>query len=148
MEHRNQTIIIGLLALIAGLLVGYFLGGNTMPYNSVFSNAPTYEEMEQHRDDRLGGHTHDDEIVAGDGELQHMMDEMMLIGRGKTGDAYEEAWLRGMVVHHLGAINMAEELTEKSDRPELIEFANTIINDQSEEVEQMKGWLNEWYNEN
>ncbi len=143
MENKNQTIIIGLLALIVGLLLGYFFGANNMPHRGFFSNESMYEEMEEH----MGG-SYEDEIVNGDGELMHMMDEMMLIGRGQTGDAYEEAWLRGMIVHHLGAIRMSENLLEQTDRPELIELANNIIASQSAEVEQMKGWLQTWFNEN
>ena len=144
MENKNQTIIIGLLALIVGLLLGYFFGANNMPHRGFFSNESMYEEMEEH----MGGYEYNDEIVSGDGELMHMMDEMMLIGRGQTGDAYEEAWLRGMVVHHIGAIRMSEQLLKETDRPELIELANNIIESQSREVEQMKGWLNSWFNEN
>jgi len=143
MENKNQAIIIGLLALIVGLLLGYFFGNNSMPHGGFFSNESMYEEMEEH----MGGY-YEDEIVNGDGELMHMMDEMMLIGRGQTGDAYEEAWLRGMIVHHIGAIKMSENLLEQTDRPELIELANNIIESQSAEVDQMKGWLQTWFNEN
>lgn len=143
MENKNQTIIIGLLALIVGLLLGYFFGANNMPHRGFFSNESMYEEMGEHT-----GGSYEDEIVNGDGEFMHMMDEMMLIGRGRTGDAYEEAWLRGMVVHHLGAIRMSENLLQQTDRPELIELANNIIESQSAEVEQMKDWLKSWFNEN
>ena len=144
MENKNQTIIITLLALIVGLLLGYFFGTNSMPHRGFFGGELMYEEMEEH----MGGYMYEDEIVNGDGELMHMMDEMMLIGRGQTGEVYEEAWLRGMVVHHLGAIAMSERLLEETDRPELIELANNIIESQSAEVEQMKGWLNSWFNKN
>jgi len=51
-------------------------------------------------------------------------------------------------VHHIGAIKMSENLLEQTDRPELIELANNIIESQSAEVDQMKGWLQTWFNEN
>ena len=137
MENKNSALIIGLLALIVGLLFGYFFGTNTMPHRGFFSNESMPEEMEDH----MFG----DEIVDGDGELMHMMDEMMLIGRGQTGGAYEEAWLRGMTVHHLGAVEMSKDLLEQTNRPELIKLANSIIEGQSAEVEQMKGWLQTWF---
>lgn len=141
MENKNQTIIIGLLALIAGLILGYLFGGNTMMSNRGFvSNDSTYEEM--------GEHMYEDELIDEDGAMIHAMDEMMLGFRGKTGEAYEEAFLRGMIVHHIGAVNMAEELLEQTDRPELVELANNIIKTQSEEVDMMKGWLGTWFNEN
>jgi uncharacterized protein (DUF305 family) len=145
MENKNHTIIIGLLALIVGLLFGYFFGNNSMPHRGFFANESImYEEMEKH----MGDYMYKDEIISGDGELQHMMDEMMFIGRGQTGDAYEEAWLRGMIAHHLGAIAMSEKLLEETNRPELVELANSIIESQSAEVGQMKGWLKMWFTEN
>ena len=139
MEGKNQLLIIGLLALIVGLVLGYFFGSSSMVMHRGFwSSNDGYEEM--------GEHMYDD-IVSDDGELQHMVDEMMLIGRGDNGDAYEEAFLRGMIVHHLGAIAMSERLLEESDRPELVEFANGIIANQSAEVDQMKSWLQVWFSE-
>lgn len=141
MENKNQTIIIGLLALIVGLLFGYFFGTNTMMSPRNFSNGESmYEEM--------GEHMYDEEIVNNDGAMQHAMDEMMLGFRGLEGEAYEEMFLRGMIVHHLGAISMAEELLKQTDRPELIELANNIINSQKGEVEMMKGWMGTWFNKN
>lgn len=138
MDNKN-TIIIGLLALIAGLLIGYFASADRMPHHGgLFWEEAMYEEM--------GEHMYGDDIINSDGELRHMMDEMLLIGRGQTGKAYEEAWLRGMIVHHLGAVAMSEALLEQTERPELIELANTIIETQTAEVEQMRGWLNAWFN--
>ncbi len=53
-----------------------------------------------------------------------------------------------MIVHHLGAINMSKELLKQTDRPALVGLGNDIIESQSAEVEQMKGWLDLWFNEN
>ena len=65
MENQDQTIIIGLLALIVGLIVGYFFGGSTMPHYSFLSNDSMYEEMEEHM--------YGDEIIDGDGAMiMHM----------------------------------------------------------------------------
>ena len=52
----------------------------------------------------------------------------------------------GMIVHHLGAIRMSEDLLNETDRPELTQFANDIISAQQQEVEQMCAWLDEWFN--
>lgn len=141
MENKNQVIIVGLLALIIGLLLGYFFSTNTMmSQKGVFGGESMYEEMDEHM--------YDDDIINNDGAMQHAMDEMMLGFRGLKGEAYEEMFLRGMVVHHLGAIEMAEELLEQTERPELVKLANDIIDSQSNEVEMMKGWLQEWFNQN
>ena len=134
METKSNTIIIVLLALLIGLLGGYMIRGNTNPSDSM------YREM--------GEHMYEDDMVNGDGAMMHAMDEMMRDFRGKTGEAYEKAFLEGMIVHHLGAISMAEGLLEQTNRPELIELANNIIQAQTDEVDMMKEWLATWFNEN
>lgn len=140
MENKNQTIVIGLLALIVGLLLGYFFGTNTMPHRESLNDESMYQEMDSH----MNG----EEIINNDGSMQHAMDEMMLGFRGLEGEAYEEMFLRGMIVHHIGAINMAKELLEQTNRPELTELANNIISSQSNEVEMMRGWLEQWFMKN
>jgi len=139
MEQKNISMSTSLVILIAGLLIGYFFGTNTLQHRGFFSN-DMHEEMEEHM--------YGDAVVDGDGELQHMMDEMLLIGRGKTGEVYEEAFIRGMIAHHLGAVEMSEKLLTKTTRPELVQFANDVISTQSNEVIEMKGWLEMWFNEN
>jgi uncharacterized protein (DUF305 family) len=139
MENRNHVIIVGLLALLIGLTLGYFLGTNAMPQRGFFGGAAMYDAM--------GPGMYGDELIDRDGAMMHAMDEMMLGFRGLEGAAYEEMFLRSMIVHHLGAIAMAEQLLEQTDRPELITLANNIIRSQSAEVQQMKGWLQTWFSE-
>lgn len=156
MENKNNTWVIVLLVLIAGLLIGYFANANNM-MSGVFWNGGMHEVMEE----QMGGfgHMHDDghhhanelskeDLIRQDGAMQHAMEEMMLGLRGKTGDAYEEAFLKMMIVHHIGAIEMVEDLLEETDRPELTAMANDIITAQRKEVEMMKGWLETWFNSN
>jgi uncharacterized protein (DUF305 family) len=140
MENKNQTIIIGLLSLIVGLLFGYFFGTNTMNPRQYLGGESMYGEMEEYM--------YEDKIISEDGAMIHAMDEMMLGFRGLNGEAYEEMFLRGMIVHHIGAISMAEELLEQTERPELIGLANDIIKSQSSEVEMMKDWLGGWFTKN
>ena len=135
---KNNVLIVGLLSLLIGLFVGYNLAPGWMMDTDTMIEM--HEEMEE-----VMGHE-EDEIISGDGMMQHVMEEMMLDFRGKTGEEYEEAFLKGMIVHHLGAVMMAEELLEQTDRPELVQMANDIIKVQSEEIEMMKGWLSEWFN--
>ena len=137
MENKNQTIIIALLALIIGLILGYFLSMHASPWG-FFSNGMMQGEIDEHM--------YEDEIISGDGAMIHAMDEMMLEFRGKTGEEYEEAFLRGMIVHHIGAVRMAEGLLEQTARPELMMFAQDTIKAQEEEVDTMKGWLENWFN--
>jgi len=135
MEKNN--LIIALLILVVGLFGGYTFGVNS-------SQGQKNVEMEEKHDEMMN-HSYGDEVMDGDGAMMHAMDEMMRGFRGKTGLEYEEAFLKGMIVHHIGAIEMAEGLLEQTERPELVEMANDIINAQEREVEMMSAWLDEWF---
>ena len=51
-----------------------------------------------------------------------------------------------MIVHHEGAVDMAEMLLQKTKRPELVKLGNDIINAQTSEIEMMKEWRQVWFN--
>lgn len=135
---QNNVLVIGLLALIIGLFVGYTLAPRTM------MDTETIVEMHDEMEEKMG--EHEEELISGDGVMQHAMEEMMRPLIGKTGEEYEKALLETMIVHHIGAIEMAEDLLEQTDRPELVKMGNDIITVQTEEVEIMKEWLNDWFN--
>jgi uncharacterized protein (DUF305 family) len=134
---KNNVLVIGLLALIIGLFAGYTLAPRTMMDTETMMEM--HDEMEEYEE-------HDEEIISGDGVMQHAMEEMMRPLMGKTGEEYEKAFLEMMIVHHIGAIEMAEDLLEQTDRPELVKMGNDIITVQTDEVDMMKGWLNDWFN--
>ncbi|MBX9765118.1 DUF305 domain-containing protein [Patescibacteria group bacterium] len=77
--------------------------------------------------------------------MQHSMEQMMAGLEGKTGDAFDKAFLEEMIVHHEGAVEMAEALLKNTTRPELTKLGNDIITAQTGEIQMMKGWLQEWF---
>ena len=63
-----------------------------------------------------------------------------------TSDApYDAQFIDSMMEHHTGAITMAEDALTKAERQEIKDLAQTIINDQQKEVDQLKSWRQEWY---
>lgn len=55
----------------------------------------------------------------------------------------ERLYIEGMIEHHLGAIKMANELLELDPtRSELVDFAQDIIRVQSQEITQLRSFLN------
>ncbi|MEX2368819.1 MAG: DUF305 domain-containing protein [Candidatus Paceibacterota bacterium] len=144
---NSTTIIYGLVGIILGLVVGYLIGINAAP-GAGWMHGGGFMHNDNHMHGELSEHMNENDIIRQDGAMQHAMDEMMFGFRGKTGAAYEESFLRGMIVHHLGAVAMAEELLEQTERPELQEFGNDIISHQAQEVEQMQRWLDEWFDKN
>lgn len=57
-----------------------------------------------------------------------------------TGDA-DIDFVKGMIPHHQGAIDMAKILKEKGKDPELQKLADGIIAAQEKEIAFMKDWL-------
>lgn len=72
------------------------------------------------------------------GEYMEMMPDLRAI---KDDHEAQDAYVSGMIEHHEGAIMMAEEIQEITDREELRTFADTIISVQKDEIEQMESFL-------
>jgi uncharacterized protein (DUF305 family) len=62
-----------------------------------------------------------------------------------TGDEFDKAFLREMAMHHSMAVEMAKPTASKATHLELKELAQTIINDQTREIAQMRSWAKDWY---
>ncbi len=120
--NKNNVLIIGLITLLLGLVIGYFVGTSNpngmMGYNT---NAPT----------------------AMHGAVSGMMESL----EGKTGEALDIAFLNGMIIHHQGAVEMATVLLQSTKRPELVKLGNDIITAQTQEIGMMKQWSKDWFNQ-
>lgn len=57
---------------------------------------------------------------------------------------FDVAFLRAMIPHHDGAIQMAELVAERNTRPELNAMAEAIISSQRTENQQFEQWIKEW----
>ncbi len=73
-----------------------------------------------------------------------MMSNMGMMLAGLEGDAFDEAFIRLMIPHHEGAIDMAERALKSSNHPEMKQLANDIISAQQREIDMMKSWLTTW----
>jgi len=79
--------------------------------------------------------------MANSGDMSSMMGDMMKGLEGKTGDDFDRAFLSEMIVHHQGAVDMAQAVLKNSKRPELLNLAREIITAQTKEIEMMKLWI-------
>jgi len=50
-----------------------------------------------------------------------------------------------MIPHHESAIEMAQVALAESGNSAVRDLAGRIVDDQTREIEQMRGWLEEWY---
>jgi len=71
------------------------------------------------------------------GAMAKMHKDMMV---APTGDA-DVDFVRGMIPHHQGAVDMAKIELDKGKDPEIKKFAQGIIDAQEKEIAFMKGWL-------
>jgi uncharacterized protein (DUF305 family) len=113
--NTNALVI---LSLIAGVGLGYGLGSS---------------------DGVAGTHMMDDSSMHG------AMESMTSRMHGKTGDELDRIFLEDMIVHHQGAIDMAQMLAAGTKRPELQAMASDIIFAQTGEIASMRVWLKAWF---
>ncbi|MGB3683061.1 MAG: DUF305 domain-containing protein, partial [Rubrobacteraceae bacterium] len=75
------------------------------------------------------------------GTMEQMMGGSMQETMG--GDATDAMFLRMMIPHHQQAIDMSRQALDRAERPEIKDLARKIIDEQSAEIEQMQGYLQE-----
>ena len=94
-----------------------------------------------------------DEFVAYGGEGQPtvpMSKEMqqnmsMLEDLGAADTEFDLRFIEAMTAHHQGAIAMAQDALQKSQRPEFKQLAREITTSQQTEIDQMQQWRQAWY---
>jgi uncharacterized protein (DUF305 family) len=96
--------------------------------------------------DRMGA----DEMAMDDmGDMDHgdmgMMDDAAMEElRDLEGDEFDRRFMEAMIVHHEGAIDMAERVLAEGQDEEVAGLAQLVIDAQEAEIEQMQQWLEEW----
>lgn len=122
---------IGLIALIVGIGIGYAFGMTRYGVPAMGAHMMSNGTIMQN--ERMGM------------DMHGQMDGMMAGLEGKTGDEFDRAFLEEMIVHHEGAVMMAQALLANTQRPELRQLGDDIIAAQTREIGMMRGWLRDWY---
>jgi len=60
------------------------------------------------------------------------------------GDDFDESYIAEMLAHHEGAISMSEMVGAGTDRKELLDLAQTIMQTQTQELMKMQEWQTQW----
>jgi len=123
--------------LLVGGIGGYAVGA-IQPSDEVAVNTSTAESHDTAGLSMMSG-----------GEMEMSMDEMMQMMNaeleGKVGAEFDRAFIDEMILHHEGAIEMAETAIQSSDREEIRSLARAIIDAQEGEMEKMEAWRSEWF---
>lgn len=128
---KSNTIVITIIALLLGGVIGYTF------------NKPEQELVTSTMDHTAMGHTM---IDMSSMSMESMMMDMTARMKGKSGDELDIIFLEDMIIHHQGAVDMAYIIRDNTERQELKDFAQEIIDVQDEEINMMNAWLQEWFN--
>jgi uncharacterized protein (DUF305 family) len=130
MENKNNVSLYSIIFLVIGIFIGWLIwGSNSIDRNQMMGN------MHQMLDGSM--------MMGGD--MASMMAHMNASLEGKSGDTFDKAFIDEMIVHHEGAIDMAELALTNAKHQEIKDLAKDIISAQTKEIEQMKSWKNAWY---
>ncbi len=124
---KKESILYGAIGLLVGVLLTVFVA--TI---SVNTNNQAMMRM-------MGMNTNS---AMNDSSMS--MDDMTSELKNKSGEEFDKAFLAQMIIHHQGAIDMANLVLQKSTKPELRNLANEIIAAQTKEINQMKTWQQQW----
>lgn len=111
----------------------------TLVINSIVFAAP---EMSDHQNMNMSQSDHKVMMMQKD---MKTMDEKMIKALGPKDATYDKRFMDLMIAHHEGGIMMAKDALNKSDRPEIKEMAQKMIDAQEKEIQQMKDWEKSWY---
>ena len=76
-------------------------------------------------------------------DMGMMMDPQALADE----NPFDQAFIDAMIPHHQSAIEMAKVANQESENARIKELAGNIVSDQKGEIEQMRRWREQWYQE-
>lgn len=137
MQWLGKLTLIGLIALTVGGCAGVMSGGHMgdMDHNMNHDAMSTPLAGMDHS----GMMTHTETMT---GTQMGHMDHRMQVDPAQPFDAQ---FIDSMLEHHRGAVVMAQQVLEQSERAELRTLAEAIIAAQTQEIEQMTAWRASWY---
>jgi uncharacterized membrane protein (UPF0136 family) len=145
-QLKTWGITLAVVGTIACLLT---IGARGAPWGS--GNSDMNMKHMQMMEKMMGGMMDDEDSSASahhmgmnDDAMSMSMDDMAAMLEGKTGDAFDKAFIEGMIPHHQGAIDMAEAAQKSAKHEEIKRMADAIISAQQQEIDQMNQWMKDW----
>ena len=136
MDQKYLYLIIGVLA---GILAGIFSARYAV--NSQNNNMMNMMGMGSAQGNSCS--------MMSSGEGMHgegmSMSDMSSTLVNLEGDEFDQTFIKLMIEHHQGAIDMANLVLKNSTRKEHRDLGNDIISAQTKEIKMMEDWLVSWY---
>lgn len=135
---NNQSILYGVIGLLSGSLLMLVLSSYAVNSNNTgFAQMMGLKRM---MDTDTG-----EKVNNGGGvHMGSSMSQMMGSLDNLKGEDFDAAFIDAMIVHHEGAIGMAESAEENALHPEIKQLAKEIIAAQTKEIDMMKAWKENW----
>ncbi len=117
----STTYLVGAICLVIGLAVGFLAQNLFGSANYMHTSIPHTMSMT---------------------DMMHSMNAAL---EGKKGNDFDKAFISEMIVHHQGAVQMAELALKSSERKEIRELSQAIITAQNKEIADMQNWQRSWF---
>jgi uncharacterized protein (DUF305 family) len=78
-------------------------------------------------------------------DMNNMHMGNMAMDLGPADANFDLRFIDGMIPHHQGAVAMAKEAQQKSQRPEIKNLADEIVKAQTKEIAELQNWRKQWY---
>lgn len=127
---KKESILYGLIGMLGGSLLTLIIATTSV-------NANNNGMMRM-----MGMHTGQNTSSMMDDSMG--MDEMTASLKGKSGDDFDKTFLSEMIVHHQGAIDMANLAKQNAKHDEVKKLADDIVAAQTKEITEMKQWQKDW----
>lgn len=136
MESKNSLVHVVAGLAVVGVVVAGIIGYNTGKQGGMQAMHTDMMSMESKKDASNTKAPMDHSSMT--------MDEMTEGLKGLKGDAFDKAFIEMMIVHHQGAVDMAELIPANTKHEELQKLGADIITAQTQEIAMMKSWLKDW----
>lgn len=153
--EKNKSIALAVGMLIVGFVIGSAVGGRGdrdgrygFDKGGRADKTGQYAQYGAPNQMMNGTHMMPNGEMMGNGGSMSMVDMMTSMNaelQGKTGDAFDQAFLSEMIVHHQGAVEMAKLALTNAKHQEIKDLAKAIIAAQNKEIGDMQTWQKSWF---
>lgn len=146
--NNEKAILYGVIGFLLGVVLSIVFAANavnnhmTGAMNMMGMNATATKELTEKTHMMKNGKMMRDDMMNDENSMS--MEDMVDTLKGKTGDKFDREFIKQMIPHHQGAIDMAKEAQKNAGHDEIKNLADEIIAAQTKEINQMKEWQQTW----